>query len=245
MAINLRCGGLPAGRRGRGVARGGAAPPTHRPKKKQTKRRARRRDDAQHRANCHYAERPRDKGFAAHCMTFPKVRDGGPASLEFVGLPAEEAGCGAAVVATLHVSVTGTVCFDAWHTFMREASPSREHGTPTTNVLRALRRLKFKASRLPTYLSLRNLLPALTEGDLVLTSIRMPRQRPGDTHWVVIAGCSERDGILALNCTGTPLFSKRWISWSEVDERRNSFDIVFRVITCPGKWVEDRRCHSL
>jgi hypothetical protein len=153
--------------------------------------------------------------------------------------------CGAAVVATLHVSVTGTVCFDAWHTFMSEASPSREHGTPTANVLRALLRLKFKASRLPTYLSLRNLLPALTEGDLVLTSIRMPRQRPGDTHWVVIAGCSERDGILALNCTGTPLFSKRWISWSEVDERRNSFDIVFRVITCPGKWVEDRRCHSL
>lgn len=153
--------------------------------------------------------------------------------------------CGAAVVATIHASVTDTVCFDAWHTIMRETSPSREHGTPTANVLRALRRLKFKASRLPTYLSPRNLAPALTEGDLVLTSIKMPGQLPGDTHWVVIAGCSERDGILALNCTGTPLFSKRWISWGDAYERRNSFDLVFRVNTRLRKWVEDRRCNSL
>lgn len=153
--------------------------------------------------------------------------------------------CGAAVVATLHASVTGSVCFDAWHIIAREAFPSREHGTPTASVLRALRRLKFKASRLPTYLSPRNLAPALTEGDLVLTSIKMPRQPPGDTHWVVIAGCSERGGILVLNCTGIPLFTQRWISWGEVDERRSSFDIVFRVNTRLRKWVEDRRCHSL
>ena len=153
--------------------------------------------------------------------------------------------CGAAVVATIHASVTDTVCFDAWHTIMRETSPSREHGTPTANVLRALRRLKFRASRMPNWLSSRTLSPALTAGDLVLTSIQMPKQPPGETHWVVIAGCSERDGILALNCTGTPLFSKRWISWGEVDERRSSLDTVYRVDTRLWKWVQDRRRNSL
>lgn len=148
--------------------------------------------------------------------------------------------CGASVVATVLAAVTDGLSADNWDTITRVSCPTREHGTPKDNVVKTLQKLRFHVTKMRSELSLDTIEKPLLAGDLILTSMKMPFSPAGTTHWVVLAGCSET-GILVLNCTGIPLFSRRWIRWDDARAKRSQWDTLYRVDTGLWRQVADLR----
>jgi hypothetical protein len=152
--------------------------------------------------------------------------------------------CGASVTATLLAAVTDGLSADNWDTIARVSCPTREYGTPKDNVVKTLQKLRFHVTKMRGELNLDTIEKPLLAGDLILTSMRMPFSPAGTTHWVVVAGCSETE-ILVLNCTGIPLFTRRWIRWDDARAKRSQWDTLYRVDTGLWRQVADLRCNYL
>jgi hypothetical protein len=146
--------------------------------------------------------------------------------------------CGAAAVATVVRAYSGCLDADAWFTTLRYTNPRPCDGTPTWRLRQALHELGFESSLSRTF-NAGSVSEMIRRGDLIITTVRMPRQPPDATHWVVVAGCSPEE-VLILNATGLPLFSKRWIPWEEVTTRRDHREIVIRVHTGLSDRVSDQ-----
>lgn len=146
--------------------------------------------------------------------------------------------CGAAAVATVVRAYSGKLDAAYWFTTLQYTNPDPQGGTPTRRLRRALHELGFK-STIKRSFNAANVSEAIRQGDLMITTVRMPRQRANETHWVVVAGCSPED-VLILNATGLPLFSKRWIPWDDARSRRDPRECVIQVHTGLTPWVSDR-----
>ena len=149
--------------------------------------------------------------------------------------------CGAAVVATVLAAYIGWLCADSWQRIVSTTDPCPSGGTPARRVMKSLREFGFSPQ--PIKFTPAKVGEVLAAGDLLVTSLRMPSQAPDETHWVVIAGASDEEA-LALNCTGLPLFSKRWKSWEEIRELQDPGDRFYRIDTGLKEWVADQRCNS-
>lgn len=146
--------------------------------------------------------------------------------------------CGTAAVATVFCAYSDWLDADSWFTALHYTNPNYHSGTPTRRLRRALHELGLETSLKRTF-NPAKVSEALRQGDLIITTVRMPSQSPNETHWVVVAGCSP-DDVLILNATGYPLFSKRWIPWEEVRTRRDHRDCVVQIHTGLTDWVCDR-----
>jgi len=151
--------------------------------------------------------------------------------------------CGVAAAVTIWRSGGNYLTSDDWCYIKETARPCIEDGTSPKRLIRTVRGLGFTTTPILEF-NRRTVSSAIAAGDLVLTTFRFPHNPPDVTHWVVIAGCSDRE-LLVLNCTGTPLFTKRWIAWETVMSRRSSYDTADRIKTGLADWVEDRRRNSL
>ena len=146
--------------------------------------------------------------------------------------------CGTAAAATVVRAYTGELEFPDWREIVRSTRPHQDTGTPTRRLKAAITAcgFGFTTSRgLKKAAAKRTILA----GDMLVTTVRMPGQRDDATHWVVIVGYSE-DSLLVVNCTGLPLFSKRWISWEDLERRRSPNEVSVHVKTGLTDWVSDR-----
>jgi len=149
--------------------------------------------------------------------------------------------CGASLVGTIVSAYIGRLDFLAWSKIVEKTDPCRTDGTPTRRVLASLRDWGFTPSRISSF-GPDSVGAALAEGNLVLSCLQMPRQSEGETHWVALVGASE-DRVLVLNCTGIPLFTKRWMSWDDARALRDPDEPTYSVDTGLLEWVADRRPH--
>lgn len=144
--------------------------------------------------------------------------------------------CGAAVVATALDARKGDISDSEWDTIARLTRPDAE-GTTTERLTAAVKGvgLNLRKIRKPLHTASKE---ALLRGNLIITTVRMPRQPASDTHWVVVVGWRP-DGLLILNCTGLPMFTKRWYSWRKLANAADAEDEILEVYTEVGSWVSD------
>ncbi len=146
--------------------------------------------------------------------------------------------CGAAAVATTLCAYSGDFRRTDWKTIVGACRPSVGRGTPERRLIAGLRSIGLdytKRSRMNPA-KIKN---CLAHGDLIITTTRMPLQRETATHWVVIAGATDREALI-LNHTGIPLHTHRWIPWSRMmsDGYHQPFVVVHTKLK---EFVCDRR----
>lgn len=151
--------------------------------------------------------------------------------------------CGTAAVSTVIRAYSNWLDADSWFTAVFHTNPCPLGGTPTRRLRRALHELGFKSTLKRTF-NASNVCEAIRQGDLIITTVRMPSQPPNATHWVVVCGCSPED-VLILNATGYPLFSKRWIPWEDIVQLRDRSEVMVQIHLGLTDWVSDRYPDSI
>ena len=153
----------------------------------------------------------------------------------------ERFSCGPAAVATVFRAYAGALDHEVWAT-IAAATEAKPGGTPPGRVCAALAELGIGHSVGWNEFGFDALYPMLRAGDLIITTLPMPRHVGSSrTHWVVICGASP-SGVMVLNHTRIPFFTKRWISWGEVARRRDDPEEEEEMIRCKTGltgWVAD------